>query len=537
MSSKLLRGAFILTLGSVLSKVLGLLYVIPFDALMGEDGAGLYSHGYVPYTIFISLATAGMPLAVSKTVSKYNALEEYAVSQKLFRSSMKIMLVTGFAAFILLYILAPYYADFVTVGENNYSVADVTSVIRAVSFALIIVPFMSIIRGYFQGHQMMEPTAYSQVIEQLVRIVFLLAGAYVVLKIMDGDLAEAVSVATFAAAVGAVGGLFVLFWYWKKHKPILRQQMEQDRGTMDISLPEMYKEVFFSSIPFIFVAIAMPLFQYVDNLTFSRAMASIDKSEIVKQAFGILNFNTQKLVVIPMTLATAFSMALVPSVTKAFISQDRQLFNRQLDQAFQILLFLTIPAVTGMSILAGPVYTAFYGSSSIGTDVLQAYAPTAILFSLFSVSAAVLQGVNEQKFTVLSLLTGLLVKLSFNIPLIRMFETEGAVYATTLGYMAACIMNMFFIRYFTGYRYKLVFRRTMLIFLLTAAMSLFVIPVQFLLSLILNPDSQLQAVIITVISALIGGLVYGLLSLKSKLAHRLFGSKVDRLKEKLGLGS
>ena len=144
---------------------------------------------------------------------------------------------------------------------------DVTAVIRAVSFALIIVPFMSIIRGFLQGHEEMEPTAISQVIEQIVRIVFLLAGVFVVLKVMDGELVRAISIATFAATVGAVGGLVVLFWYWKKRKPYLERLMKKDRGTVQISLQQIYKEILLSSIPFIFVGIAMPLFQLVDLLS------------------------------------------------------------------------------------------------------------------------------------------------------------------------------------------------------------------------------------------------------------------------------
>jgi O-antigen/teichoic acid export membrane protein len=536
MSSKLLKGAFILTLGSVLSKVLGLLYVIPFDALVGEKGAGLYSYGYIPYTIFISFATAGMPLAVSKMVSKYNALEEYAVSQKLFKSGVKLMIVTGFLSFLLMYMLAPVFAGFISVGELGHSAEDITTVMRAVSFALILVPVMSIIRGYFQGHQYMQPTAVSQVIEQIVRIVFLLVGAYVVLKVLDGELVTAISIATFAAAVGAIGGLLNLLWYWKKQKPHLDSLLQKDKGTIQISLPQIYKEVFVSSIPFIFVGIAMPLFQAVDNLTFNRAMMSIGLGEIADQAFGILNFNAQKLVIIPMTLATGFSMALVPSVTSAFASDNRETFRYQLDQAFQILLFLTIPAVVGMSVLADPLYTAFYGHSELGASVLATYAPTSILFALFSISAAVLQGINQQKFTVLSLLVGLLVKLSLNIPFIQRFETEGSVYATTLGYLAACLLNLGVIFYFTGYSYKLVIKRTLLISIFTAVMALVVWGVMNLLSLIgLESDVQFEAIIIIAICVVFGGLVYLALSLKSKLAYKLFGSRIEKLQRKLGL--
>jgi O-antigen/teichoic acid export membrane protein len=533
MSSKLLKGAFILTLGSVLSKVLGLLYVIPFDALLGEDGAGLYSFSYIPYTIFISLATAGMPLAVSKTVSKYNAIEEYAVSQKLFKSSLKLMAVTGIFAFLLMYAVAPVLAELGINGKMKFSAEEVTTVIRAVSFALIFVPFMSIIRGFFQGHQDMKPTAVSQVVEQLVRIIFLLGGAFVVLKVMEGDLVTAVSVATFAATIGAIAGLLFLLVYWKKQKPYLNQLLAADKGTMDISLIEIYKEIFLSSIPFIMVGIAMPLFQFVDNLTFSKAMASIGLDKIATTAFGILNFNTQKLVVIPMTLATAFSMALLPSVTNAFVSEKMDAFRRQLDQAFQILLFITIPAVIGMSILADPIYTAFYGHNELGANILATYAPTSILFALFSVSAAVLQGISQQKFTVLSLLVGLLIKLSLNIPFIKLFETAGAVYATTLGYLAACLLNLLFIRYFTGYSYKLVVKRVILMFVFSGAMALVVWGVEGLLSFVLNPEGRWQSILITLICAICGGLVYSLLSLKSKLAHTLFGSRIDRVRGKL----
>lgn len=535
MSSKLLKGAFILTLGSVLSKVLGLFYVIPFNKMVGNDGADLYQYSYVPYTIFISLATAGLPLAVSKFISKYNALEEYAISQKLFKSSLKIMLVTGFLAFLMMYMIAPFYGEYVTRGVK-LDANDVTTVIRAVSFALLLIPVMSLVRGYFQGQQIMEPTAISQVVEQIVRIAFLLSGVFIVLKVMNGDLVTAISFATFAATAGAVGGMFVLLWYWKKNRLVLKEQLLADRGQMDVSLPDIYKEVIVSSIPFIFVGIAMPLFQQVDSLTFTKAMVSAGLAGQAEGALGILNIYVQKLVVIPMTLATAFSMALVPAVTKAFVNQNMGGFTRQLNQAFQILLFVTIPAVVGMSVLADPIYSSFYVHDSLGASILQAYAPTAILFALFSVSAAVLQGINQQKYTVLSLLVGLLIKMSLNIPFIQIFQTKGAVYATTVGFLAACILNLFVIRYFTQFSYRLVVKRSILIFIFSAIMAFVVWGIESLLfSFGLQTETRWQAIIMTIICVGFGGLVYAAFSLKSKLAHRLFGSRIDRLAQKLGV--
>ncbi|RFU68713.1 polysaccharide biosynthesis protein [Peribacillus saganii] len=536
MSSKLLRGTFILTVGMMLSKVLGLIYVIPFDAIVGEKGGALYTYAYIPYTIFISLATGGLPLAVSKFVSKYNALEEYAVGQRLFKSGLKVMMVSGFLAFILMYAAAPSIASgMINDQAGAFTVEEVTTVMRAVSFALILVPVMSLIRGYFQGHQSMGPTAVSQVIEQIVRIIVLLGGAFVVLEILDGSIVTAISVATFAAFAGAIGGLAILLVYWKRRKPYLDDLIKKDKGTVNVSLTEIYKEILLYSIPFIFVGIAMPLFQLVDSFTFNRAMASIGQAEISDRAYGILNLYAQKLVVIPLTLSTAFAMGLVPTVTKAFVEQKMDTFSVQLNQAFQILLFLTIPVVAGMSLLSAPMYTSFYGYSEIGANVLEAYAPVAVLFALFSVTAAVLQGINQQKFTVLSLLVGLLIKLSFNIPLIKMLQTEGSVYATALGYLAACLINMYVIYYFTGYSYSVVIRRTILMGIFAAVMAAVVAAAEKLLSLGLDFQSQGQAALVIAICGAIGAIVYFALSFKSKLAHRLFGTRIDKIQKKLKL--
>ncbi|RSK55281.1 putative polysaccharide biosynthesis protein [Bacillus canaveralius] len=536
MSSKLLRGTFILTLGTILSKVLGLLYVIPFYDIVGDQGTALYQYSYIPYTIFISIATAGVPLAVSKFISKYNALEEYAVSRRLFKSGLVVMAISGIISFVILYFGAPALAEII-INDKDFvsSVADVTTVIRAVSFALIVVPFMSLIRGFFQGHQSMGPSAVSTVVEQIVRIVFLLAGAFIVYKMMEGSLTSAVSVATFAAFIGAIGSLIVLLWYWYKRKPYLDELLTYDKGTVEISLPEIYKEIIVYAIPFVLVGIANPLFQFIDLLTFNRAMATIGLAKQSETALSILNYQTHKLVIIPVSLATAFSLTLVPSITKAFVENDRTSLNRQLNQTFQVMLYLTLPAVVGLSLLAEPAYTLFYKHDPLGTQVLVTYAPVAILFALYSVTAAILQGINEQRFTLLSLLVGLLVKLSLNIPLIKVMETQGAVLATALGYTAAILINMFVIKAFAHYRFRLVLRRGLLIVLFTGLMLAATAVTYNLVTLVLSPETKMQSVIILVICATVGAGVYFYLGMRSRLVYFLFGERVDKIKGKLRL--
>lgn len=536
MQSKLLRGTFILTLGTFISKLLGLFYVIPFARIVGETGTVLYQYSYVPYTIFISLATAGVPLAVAKFISKYNAMEEYAVGRRLFKSGLLVMLGTGVAAFLILYLSAPIVADIIIAdNEKQTNPSEIVTVIRAVSFALIIIPFMSLIRGFFQGHQSMGPSAVSQVVEQIVRIAFLLAGAFVVLKVMNGEIVTAISIATFSAFVGGLGSLFVLFWYWYKRKPHLDELLLQDKGTVQVSLKDMYKEILIYSIPFILVGIANPLFQWIDTMTFNRAMTSIGLGTISERELAKLSFYTHKLVIIPVSLATAFSLTLVPSITQAFIAKDQKAVNKQLNQTFQVLMFITLPAALGLSLLAEPAYTVFYGPNASGTEILRLYAPVAVLFALYSVTAAILQGIDQQKFTILSLLVGILVKLSLNIPFIKWFETDGAIYATALGYGVAIAINLVVIKIFSGYRFRLVLRRGLLIVIFNVLMILVAALVYYLTTMVLSPKSEMESIIIILLSAAAGAGIYVYLSFKTRLIYFLFGERVERIMKKVKL--
>jgi O-antigen/teichoic acid export membrane protein len=315
----------------------------------------------------------------------------------------------------------------------------------------------------------------------------------------------------------------------------LDKLLEDDKGTVDISLKDIYKEIILYAAPFVFVGLANPLFQFIDQITFMRAMASIGEKAIAVAAFSVLNFETHKLVIIPVSLATAFSLTLVPSVTKAFMEEDRTDLNRQLNQTFQVLLFLTLPAVVGLSLLAEPIFTLFYEHKELGTEVLRTYAPVAILFAYFSVTAAILQGINEQRFTILSLLTGLLVKLSLNIPLIKLFETQGAVFATALGYTAAILINLYVIKMYAKYPFKLVLRRGLLIVLFTFCMFIITGIVYKILTIFLSPATGLQAIIIVGICAAAGAGIYFYLSFRTKLIYILFGSRVDRMMKKLRL--
>lgn len=154
MSNKLLRGTLVLTIGTYLSRILGMIYLIPFSAMVGATGGALFQYGYNQFTIFISIATLGFPAAVSKFVSKYNAIGDFETTRKMFRAGMSVMLVSGIIAFSILYLSAPIFAEIQLGGSTEtggLTVDQVTYVIRMVSLALLVVPIMGLIRGFFKG--------------------------------------------------------------------------------------------------------------------------------------------------------------------------------------------------------------------------------------------------------------------------------------------------------------------------------------------------------------------------------------------------
>ncbi|MDE5415666.1 putative polysaccharide biosynthesis protein [Alkalihalobacterium chitinilyticum] len=536
--SKLLRGTMILTAATFISKILGLIYIFPFSAIVGQQGLALYAYGYLPYTVILSLATMGVPLAVSKFVAKYNALGDYYTGRRLFRSGMVVMSITGFIAFLMLFFMAPVLATLIIRDPSELqgnSMDDIIFSIRMVSTALIIVPIMSVIRGYFQGFQSMGPTAISQVVEQIVRIIFILSLTFLIVGVYQGGIGLAVGFATFGAFVGALGGLAVLLVYWFKRKELLNRQMSESTIDHQIPLKSMYRELISYALPLSFVGLAIPLYQLIDLFTFNNALiASGVRQEEAEVAFGVFSQSAHKLILIPVALATAFSITLVPTITKSFINGDEDLLRSQITQTYQIILFLTIPAAVGLSILSFPAFGVLFGLGDveIGGSILRYYAPIAIFFSLFAVSAAILQGMNKQKYAVIGLLVALIVKLLSNYLAIYSLGALGGVLTTYLGYTISIAINVWAIGKFANYNYRFIVKRLILISIFVAIMAFVVVIIKHVLELVFPMTNWTNTLIVLIPSIASGGLAYFFLTVRSHLAGQILGQRFSFLRWK-----
>ena len=528
----------LLTGASFLSKFLGMIYVIPFNVLVGAVGGALYGYAYTPYSIFLSISTVGIPSAVSKFISKYNSLGDYETGMRMFRLASLLMLGTGLFAFLMLYFSADWIAGFQIKGEDTPITADdVAFVTRMVSIALIIIPSMSILRGFFQGHQSMGPTAVSQVVEQIVRIGFILIGAYIIIHLLGGTIVTAVGFATFAAFIGAVGSCLVLAIYWKKRKPFIKKQIAQQKYTYAIPTRDLFKELFRYAGPFVLVGLAIPMYQLVDQFTFQPAMLASGREDIwVSAASAIMTYG-HKVVIIPMTVATGLSLAMLPSLTESFTQKNEVMYTKQINQALQIILVVVIPASVGIAILSNEAYGALYGMENIGVtgSLLAWYAPVALLFALFTVTAGILQGIDQQNYAVLSLMAGVLAKVLLNSQLIHVFGAKGAIFGTALAAGIAVTLNLWRLKKALNFKLKQTIKRTILIGIFTLIMCIVVWTLKAVMGLFLPYETSRWATIVMLgIGAGSGAIVYFVLAYKSTLLEHIFGGRIPVVGRFLG---
>lgn len=528
--SSFLKGTALLTITMLFSKILGFIYVIPFTKLVGTEGYILYEYAYKPYAIMLSLATLGLPAAVSKFISKYNELGDYETGRKLFKSGLIILTTAGILWASILYIGAPGIAKLL-VGKGNESgnsIEDVIFVIRMVSFALIIVPPMALGRGFFQGFQKMSPTGISQLIEQLVRIMVILAASFIVMYYGSKEIKTAVGWSTFAATIGAISSVFVLIYYWYKYKKeilIPNKMITNDKP----SLFTMYKELFYSSIPFVIVSLAIPVYQNIDIFSINPTLMGQGKTLAEAEYVNSIVALVQKITLLPIIFANAFALTLVPAITKSFIGGHISEMNSQITKTIQVIFFVTLPCAIFFLIFGEETFGILLGTdnANYGGRVTAAYAGISIGISFFLVTSAILQGINKQQFAVVSMLVGILAKASLSKWFIIWFNGEGTAYTTLIGFAITILLNFIIIKKHTGFKFSPLFKQSALVLLLSSVLGVILLLLKkaLITTISMEPGTYLYFLTIVSISGLAACIIYFGISYKYGLLENVLGSK------------
>ena len=528
-----LNGAFVATMGIVITKVLGMLYVIPFYAIIGEQGGALYGYAYTIYLLFQSLSCAGIPNAISKIISEYQTLGYSKAKEKAFKIGRRLAVFMGIFVFIILFLFAPIIAKAI-IGDltGGNTLNDVTYVIRVIATAILVVPILSIYRGYLEGHKFITPTAISQVVEQVARIIVIIAGSYAALNVFHLSLTTAVGVATFGATAGAlIGYLYLLDKVFKHKKEINNITEVKDEPV--ISTKEILGKIFFYALPFIMIDVFKSAYNFVDMTTLVKTLVHSAGYTTVaaENAMSVISTWGNKLNMIIVSISTGIIISLIPNLTSSSVKGDKKDVHRKINQTLQILLFLSVPMTIGLSFLSQPVWDVFYGSkSAVGAEIMAYYIFVALIISTYTALVSIVQVLKYYKEVFISLFAGVLIKALTNVYLIKTFyglglqPVYGSITATILGYLVGIILCLYYLKKKCGVSYKPTIRIIGKIVIADIFMILSLFLVKFVVPI--SSSVRLLNIPIILVYTIIGVGVYLLVSYKSGVIEEVLGSKM-----------
>lgn len=549
-----LKGAFVATLCLVLTKILGVIYVIPFYSIVGSRGSVLYGSAYNIYAIFLNLSTMGLPLAISKMVSEYNTLDYQYIKKKTYKLASNFMIITSIITTIILFVTAPllaqniikiniYQNTAVPIGSLAYSAAEmisgqmmisgITTVMRVSATAILFVTLISMIRGYLQGMKYISVSSVSQVIEQFVRVIVILLGSYLCVKVFNTSLSLAVSIAVFGATVGAIFA-FVYLSYKKRQIPEDKSYIIKDEEK-NITDKFLVKKIITYTVPFIIMELVGTSFQMVDMFTVVRTLTSYGYS--VTDASNIMNIVTTlgtKLNVIVMAIANGIVVSLLPSLTSDYVKGNIDAVTNKINKTLQIILYITIPMAVGLSLLAEPVWNIFYGESLYGPKVFMVSIFVAVFGSIFTNVVVIMQSLSRYKKMYLSLVLGFGFNVVMNIPFMILFNKialpmyYGNLVATMIGYAITILICLCDIKKTFNISYKQTIKDLFLTVTGCVLMSLVILLVKNIIPM--NNPSRFISILVAIAYAIIGCAVYFVFTYKLGMYNRILGFKLKRNK-------
>ena len=529
--AQMLRGTVWLTASNFISRLLGAAYIIPWYIWMGKHGAeanGLFTMGYNIYAWFLLISTAGVPVAVAKQVAKYNTKGQEEHSFAMIRGFLKFMSLLGLVFAIIMYVLSPVFANLSGGGK------DLIPVMQSLSWAVLIFPSMSVIRGFFQGHNNLKPYAISQIAEQVIRVIWMLLTAYFIMKVGSGDYVEAVTQSTFAAFIGMGASLLVLVYYlWKTG--LLQHIIHRPESDSQIDTKALLWDTIREAIPFIVTGSAIQLFQIIDQMTYSNVMSwftNFSRSELLVQ-FSYFSANPNKITMILIAVATSIGGVGIPLLTENYVKGDFRAAGKLVQDNLTMLVAFLLPATIGAVAIAEPLYTVFYGkpdSLALGLFIL-AMLQTVIL-GLYTVLSPMIQALFQNRKAILYFGYGVLVKLILQVPFIYLFKAYGPLLSTTIGLMIPIVLMYKEIHLVTQFNRKTVFKRSLLTAILTLIMLLVVLAAGLILGLVIKPNGRVTSMIYVALIGGVGIIVYGGLGLRLRFLDRFIGSKAASLRDK-----
>lgn len=536
-----IEGTIFASLSFLIIKFLGAIYVIPFYAIVGELGGALYSYAYTVYSLIINICTIGIPHAISKIISEYNTLEMYEAKEQTYKIGNKIMIVLSTALFLLMFIFAKQ-AAYIFIGDidsTGNSIEDVVLVIRSISFCLLIVPYLAVKRGYLQGQKFITVSTTGEVIEQVVRVAFILVGSYLAINVFHAKTSVGVAIAVFGAFIaGLAAYIYLDVKIHKNKKEFNMPSKNQKDGVTDKTI---LKKIVSFSIPLMIVSITTDLYNMTDLSLIIRGLGYLGYSGKVAETIGsIMATWASKICLIVNAITFGLTINIIPHMSANYVKKDYKAINNQFIKSIAMVIVIGLPMSIGISILAKEVYYIFYGYSEYGAIILRFLPFSVMLGNINMVVNTSLQSLDKFKTIYITTFAGLLTNALLDIPLmilcnkVGIYPYYGAIISTIIGSALALTISLKRLKKDMNFKYGdllTILKKSILPLL---SMSLVVIVLEYFISPFFT--TRITSIITCIICALVGAIVYGLIAYKNNLLYDSLGKEyVDEILTKLRL--
>ena len=449
-NSKFLKGTMILTISSIIVKVIGSLNWIILSRVLGGEGIGLYQMGFPIYLMAITVSSAGVPVAISIITSEKLANKDYRGAKRVFNVSLRLLLLSG-----LLFSSALFFgADFLI---NQHIIRDARAYysIIALAPAVFFVTFLASFRGYLQGWQIMTPTATSEVVEQLVRVITMLIFADL---FMPYGLAYAAGGASMGAGAGAFCALLVLMWFYRRLKKRLHAEIEAQDDSIPLeSAGSIIKRLLKLALPVSLTSLMLPIGANLDLLIVPQRLevAGFDVRHAT-ELFGYLTGMAVPLVNLAAIFTAAMTISLVPSISESRTLGHFDAIQEKIRIAFRVAMIITFPCFMGLFFLAEKVAALIYNAPG-AAGAIQTMSVGILFLGMHQISTGILQGLGKTAIPVINMILACVVKvvMSWWLTAIPFLGIKGASMATVADFAVAAIINMGFIYKYTGFTFSI----------------------------------------------------------------------------------
>ena len=448
--NKFIKGAAILGIAGIIIKVMGAVFRIPLTNWIGDTGMSYYGFAYAIYGALLVLSTAGIPVAISKMVSERIAIGEYKNAHKVFKVATGLLFVIGMTSFLICFL----GGEWITARLGNPGAA---LAVQAISPALLFVPLFSAYRGYFQGRQNMNPTAVSEITEQLVRVFI---GLFLAYKLMETGVKEAAAGASFGASAGSIAGLVIIMLIYMLNRKTIHRKIDQHSSHVE-ETTVILKKIVIIAVPIIIGSEIMPMMNLLDaGIIMKRLQATGWTLEEAQSMYGLLSGFCSPLIAFPQIFTQAVAVSLVPAIAASFRVRDTKNVQTNVTLGYRMTMIMAFPCAAGILALGEPIMLFMFAqqpaSAVAAVPILQIMAISIVFLSSTQTSVGVLQAIGKQNLPVIHLAIGCVGKVvaTYILAGIPAINVKGAAIGTLIAYIVAMMLNNRSVKAYTGIKFN-----------------------------------------------------------------------------------